>query len=61
MLDVESLVSIFGCWMTSLPIKYLGLPLGASYKNSYTIWNGIVEKNGMLIGGLKAALFVKRR
>jgi hypothetical protein len=26
-----------------LPMTYLGLPLGASYK-SISIWNGVIEK-----------------
>jgi hypothetical protein len=30
--DVEELASILGCKVSSLPMKYLGLPLGASYK-----------------------------
>ncbi len=40
---VESLSSIFGCRVARLPMKYLRLPLVASYKSS-SIWNGIVEK-----------------
>ena len=39
----EGLVSILGCRVASLPMKYLSLPLGASYKAS-TIWNDIIEK-----------------
>jgi hypothetical protein len=30
--DVEELASILGCGVASLPLKYLGLPLGAKYK-----------------------------
>jgi len=41
--DVEGLASILGCGVASLPIKYLGLPLGAHYKAS-TIWSSIIEK-----------------
>jgi len=40
---VEGLASILGCRVASLLMKYLGLPLGASYKAS-TIWNDIIEK-----------------
>jgi hypothetical protein len=29
--DVENLSSVLGCRVSSLPMKYLGLPLGASY------------------------------
>jgi hypothetical protein len=32
--DVEELASILACGVASLPIKYLGLPLGAKYKDS---------------------------
>jgi hypothetical protein len=41
--DVEGLASILGCRVASLPMKYLGLLLGAHYKAS-TIWSGIIEK-----------------
>jgi hypothetical protein len=32
--DVESLANFFGCWVALLSMKYLGLPLGASYKST---------------------------
>lgn len=32
-----------GCGIASLPAKYLGLPLGASYKSTH-IWDGVIEK-----------------
>jgi hypothetical protein len=41
--DVEELASILECGVASLPTKYLGLPLGAKYKDS-NIWNSIIEK-----------------
>jgi hypothetical protein len=41
--DVADLATILGCGVASLPMKYLGLPLGAHYKAS-TIWSGIIEK-----------------
>jgi hypothetical protein len=34
---------ILGCGFATLPVKYLGLPLGASYKSTH-IWDGVVEK-----------------
>jgi hypothetical protein len=40
---VESLVNILGCGVATLPVKYLGLPLGASYKSIH-IWDGVIEK-----------------
>jgi hypothetical protein len=41
--DVESLAHILRCRIGSLPMTYLGLPLGASFK-SFSIWNGVIEK-----------------
>jgi hypothetical protein len=41
--DVGGLVSILCCRVSSLPIKYLGLPLGALYK-AKSIWDGIIKK-----------------
>ena len=43
--DVDGLASILGCGVTSLLMKYLGLPLGAYY-NASIIWSGIIEKMG---------------
>lgn len=40
-INVEGLGSILGYRVSSLPIKYLGIPLGASFKAKY-IWNGII-------------------
>jgi hypothetical protein len=40
---VESLDNILGCGVATLPVKYLGLPLGASYKSIH-IWDGVIEK-----------------
>jgi hypothetical protein len=41
--NVDSLVHILGCRVASLPMTYLGLPLGASFK-SISIWSGVLEK-----------------
>jgi hypothetical protein len=41
--QVERMVGILGCGVSSLPMKYLGLPLGASYKDKH-IWDGVIEK-----------------
>jgi len=41
--DVEELAHLLGCRVASLAMKFLGLPLGASYKAT-AIWNGVVEK-----------------
>jgi hypothetical protein len=40
---VDSLAGILGCGVELLPVKYLGLPLGASYKAKH-IWDGVLEK-----------------
>jgi hypothetical protein len=31
--DVDRLAHLLGCRVASLPLTYLGLPLGASYKS----------------------------
>jgi len=50
--DVEELASILGCGVASLLIKYLGLPLGAKYKDS-NIWNNVIEKMEARLAGWK--------
>ena len=41
--NFHELVEIIGCRESALPLKYLGLPLGASFKDK-SIWNPILEK-----------------
>jgi hypothetical protein len=41
--QVGMLAGILGCGVASLPVKYLGLLLGASYKAKH-IWDGIIKK-----------------
>jgi hypothetical protein len=41
--DVRRLADILGCEVASLPVKYLGLPLGGSYKST-SFWDGVIEK-----------------
>ena len=50
--NMEELVSILGCNQVSLPMKYLGLPLGEKFKES-TIWNPIIEKRKRRLAGWK--------
>jgi len=57
--DVEELASILGWKVVSLPIIYLGLSLGAYYKDS-TILNGIVEKIEYRLAGWKRLYLSKR-
>lgn len=55
--DVGGLAHILGCRLSSLPVKYLGLPLGASYKAT-SIWNGIIEKMECQLAGWRMLLFI---
>jgi hypothetical protein len=41
--NVDKLAGILGCGTSPLPLKYLGILLGASYK-AKAIWDGIMEK-----------------
>jgi hypothetical protein len=41
--NVDSLAHILGCRVASLPMTYLGLSLGASFK-SISIWSEVLEK-----------------
>jgi hypothetical protein len=50
--EVEKLAIILGCGVASLPIKYLGLPLGAKYKDS-NMWTCIIEKMENRLAGWK--------
>ena len=43
---------VLGCKQGSLPMKYLGLPLGAKFKDK-TIWNPILEKMERRLAGWK--------
>jgi len=40
---VDGLAGILGCGVASLPLKYLGLLLGASFK-AKSIWEEVIEK-----------------
>ena len=41
--NLDVLVGLLGCRHSSLPLKYLGLPLRSKFKES-SIWNPILEK-----------------
>ena len=41
--EIHVLAQVLGGLIASLPMKYLGLPLGAKSKE---IWNSILEKMG---------------
>ena len=48
----QVLAEFLGCRIGSLPMTYLGMPLGASHK-SPTIWNPILEKIERKLAGWK--------
>ena len=50
--NLHELVEILGCSESALPLKYLGLPLGASFKDK-TVWNPILEKMEQRLAGWK--------
>jgi hypothetical protein len=50
--DVDNLAHILGHRVATLPITYLGLPLGASFKAT-SIWNGVIEKVERRLAGWK--------
>jgi hypothetical protein len=41
--NVGALAKVLGCSISSLPLRYLGLPLGSQFKDKAS-WNGVVEK-----------------
>ena len=50
--NFEMLVNALGCKQGSLPMKYLGLPLGAKWKDR-AVWNPIIEKVENRLAGWK--------
>ena len=50
--DVHALAEFLGCGVGTLPMSYLGMPLGASH-NSPSIWNPILEKIKRKLAGWK--------
>jgi hypothetical protein len=50
--SVSGLARILGCRVPSLPVKYLGLPLGAPFK-AKSVWNSIIEKMERKLAGWK--------
>lgn len=49
---IGELAEILGCKVSSLPMKYLSLPLGAPHK-SKVIWDGVIEKIEYRLAGLE--------
>ena len=50
--NLEDLVGLLGCGQSSLPLKYLGLPLGAKFKD-LSVWNHILERMEKRLAGWK--------
>ena len=50
--NVAELAGILGCKVAALPLTYLGLPRGASFKNK-SIWTCVVEKMEKRLAGWK--------
>ena len=50
--NLEALVGLMGCGQSSLTLKYLGLPLGAKFKD-LSIWNPILERMERRLVGWK--------
>ena len=48
--NLMGLVNILGCKVGSLPLTYIGLPLGSTFKVN-NIWCPIVEKVGKQLAG----------
>ena len=56
--DMQGLASVLGGRIISLPMKYLGLPLGVRYKWK-DIWNPILEKMEKCLAGWKRGYLSK--
>jgi hypothetical protein len=50
--NVGALAEVLGCEVGSLPIPYLGIPLGARFKDKAS-WNGVVEKSIRILASWK--------
>lgn len=51
--NLDMLATDLGCRIGSLPVTYLGLPIGAQYK-SVNVWNPVVERIQRRLLGWKA-------
>ena len=57
--NIDLFLVVLGCKLGSPPMKYLGLPLGAKFKDK-TIWNPILEKMERRLVGWKRLYLSKR-
>uniref|UniRef100_A0A7C9ALA2 Reverse transcriptase domain-containing protein n=1 Tax=Opuntia streptacantha TaxID=393608 RepID=A0A7C9ALA2_OPUST len=56
--NIQALAGVLGCKIESLPITYLGLPLGAKFKEK-AIWDSVIGKFEKRLSGWRAAYFSK--
>ena len=56
--NLDALANILQCRVRSLPMKYLGMPLGTSFKTAL-IWNPILEKMEKKLSGWKCLYLSK--
>ena len=54
--NIDALATILRCRVGSMPMKYLGMPLGTPFKTTF-IWNPILEKMEKNLK-LEASLFI---
>ena len=57
--NIDLLLTALGCKQGTLPMKYLGLPLRAKFKDK-AIWNPILEKTERRLAGWKRSYLSKR-
>ena len=57
--NLDELADVLGCKIWVLPMTYLGMPLGASYKSS-SIWNPILEKLEKRLARWRKCIFLRR-
>ncbi len=55
--QVNKLANILRCRVSALPLTYLGLPLGAPFKNK-AVWNVVVERT---VSMMETTLSFQRR
>lgn len=51
-INLGEIVALLGCRQSSLPMKYLDLPLGGKFKER-TVWNSILERLERRLAGWK--------
>ena len=58
--NLDALACILCCKVGHLPMSYLGIPLGAHFKDA-SIWNPILERVEKKLAGWKRLYLSKRR